>query len=259
MGGTADLEGLPVEVFGPERQDLAEAQAGVGEGADEGLVAAGGLGEAVHFPEAEDANRTWFLFGSRIVGSDTDALEWIEVADFVGDRVVGHRRESAEDADGAGGGSTFSPQHVINQGEGVAPAELAEGPVLQGDALDLHLGDAADAVLVGGVGSFGAGMPVGPGGEVVAEGVRSIGKAVCLVDRSLGFALAGEGAFAAVPSWLGDVVFAVTASVPGDPDDRARRIAALDRRLPPHAASSRCLVRKSSTSTGSIRRAAPSL
>src|ERR1700761_4442386 len=44
---------------------------------------------------------------SRIARADTHALERIEVADLVGDRILGHRRERAEDADRAGGGATF--------------------------------------------------------------------------------------------------------------------------------------------------------
>jgi hypothetical protein len=49
-------------------------------------------------------------------------LKGFEVADFVGDRVLGHRREGAEDADGAGGGSTFVRQHVIWRCTGKSPA-----------------------------------------------------------------------------------------------------------------------------------------
>jgi hypothetical protein len=63
-----------------------------------------------------------FFLRSRIVGSDADALEGVEVADFIRDRVLGHRREGAEGADGPGGCSTFGPQHVIDQGERVAAA-----------------------------------------------------------------------------------------------------------------------------------------
>ncbi len=41
VGDAADLEGLAVEVFRAQGQNLAEAHAGVGEGADQGLVTAG--------------------------------------------------------------------------------------------------------------------------------------------------------------------------------------------------------------------------
>jgi len=43
-----------------------------------------------HFLEAKDADGAAFLLGPRIVGADADALERIEVANFVGDRVLGH-------------------------------------------------------------------------------------------------------------------------------------------------------------------------
>jgi hypothetical protein len=88
------------------------------------LVAAGRFGEAVHLLEAEDSDRPWLLLRPRIVSSDPDSLEGVEVADFVGDRVLGHRRQRAEDADGAGGGATFGPQHVVDQDERVAAAQL---------------------------------------------------------------------------------------------------------------------------------------
>jgi hypothetical protein len=81
-------------------------------------------------------------------------LEGVEVADFVGDCVLGHRRERAKDADGAGGGSTFVRQHVVDEDEGVAAAQLMHRPVVQGDALNLDVGDAGDPVLVGRVGPF---------------------------------------------------------------------------------------------------------
>ena len=81
-------------------------------------------------------------------------LNGLRSADFVGDRVLGHRREGAEDADDSGGGSALDPQHVVDQGEGVAAAQLAHRPVLEGDALDLDVEDAADPVLVGRVGPF---------------------------------------------------------------------------------------------------------
>src|SRR6201999_2028369 len=45
VGGAADLEGLAVEVFGAEGEDLAEAHAGVGEGPHQRLVATGRLRE----------------------------------------------------------------------------------------------------------------------------------------------------------------------------------------------------------------------
>jgi hypothetical protein len=90
-GGAADLEGLPVEVFAAQGQDLPQSQAGVGENADHCLVASGRLGEAVHLLEAEDPDRAGLFLRSWIVGPDADALERIEVADFVGDRVLGHR------------------------------------------------------------------------------------------------------------------------------------------------------------------------
>lgn len=56
----------------------------------------------MHFLAGEDADRSRLLLRPRVAGSDAVALEGDEVADFVGDRVLGHRREGAEDADGPG-------------------------------------------------------------------------------------------------------------------------------------------------------------
>lgn len=91
MGGAADLERLAVEVFAAQRKDLSQPQAGVGEDADNCLVASGRLGEAVHLLEREDADGARLLSCPWIVGTDADALEGVEVADFVGDLVLGHR------------------------------------------------------------------------------------------------------------------------------------------------------------------------
>jgi hypothetical protein len=85
-----------------------------------------------------------------------------------------HRGEGAENADDPGGGSALDPEHVIDQGEGVAAAQLPHRPLLQGNALDLYVEDAADAVLVGGVGALGARMARRPGGEILAQGVRAV-------------------------------------------------------------------------------------
>jgi hypothetical protein len=92
------------------------------------------------------------LLGPGIVGSDPDSLERVEVGYFVGDRVLGHRRERAEDADDSRCGSSLDSEHVVDQGESVAAAQLAHWPLLQEDALDLNVEDAADPVLVGLVG-----------------------------------------------------------------------------------------------------------
>ena len=100
VGGAADLERLAVEVFAAQGQHLPQPQAAVGEDADHRLVAAGHFGEAVHLLEAGDADRPRLLLRPRVVGPDADALEGVEVADFVGDRVLGHCREGAEDSYG---------------------------------------------------------------------------------------------------------------------------------------------------------------
>jgi hypothetical protein len=174
VGGAADLQRLAVEVIAPERQHLPQPHPCVGEAADHCLVAPSRLGEVVHLLEAEDADRTAALPCPRVVGADADSLERVEVGDFVGDRVLGHRRERAQDSDDAGGRPALNPQHVVDQGEGMAAAKLAQRPSLQRDALDLNLEDAADPVLVGRVGSLRARMAGRPGGEVLAQGVRTV-------------------------------------------------------------------------------------
>ncbi len=66
---------------------------------------------------------------------------------------------------------------------GRSTARLAQRPVLQGDALDLHVDEPADPVLVGRVGPFRPRTPLGPGREVDAEGVGAVGEPVGPVDR----------------------------------------------------------------------------
>src|SRR3954453_14763876 len=224
VGGAADLEGLAVEVFSAEGQHLPQPQAAVGEDADHCLVAARSLGEAVHLLKGEEADRSRLLLRPRVVRPDADALERIEVADFIRDRVLGHCREGAEDAYGPGGRSTFGPQHVVDQGQRVAAAQLAQRPVLQRDALDLYVGNTADAVVVRCVRSFRPRMALGPGGAVVAGGVRPIRESVGLVNGFLRVAFPGEGSFAAVPGRLGDVALAIPPGVPRDPYDLPGRV-----------------------------------
>src|SRR4051794_17559852 len=100
------------------------------------------------------------------------------------------------------------------------------------------------------IGALRPGVTFGPRREVIAEGVGPIREAVGLVDRALSFGLSREGASAAIPGGLGDVVLAVAAGVARNPDHLPGGVAALDRRLAPHAASSRFRARKSSTSAG---------
>lgn len=155
VGGAADLEGLAVEVFATERQHLAESEPAIREDADHRLVVARRFREAVHLLEGEDADRAGLLLlRPRVVGSDANTLERVEVADFIRDRVLGHSREGAEDANRPRRGPAFDPEHVVNQGEGVTSAQLAERPILQRDALDLYVGDTADAMVVGRVGAL---------------------------------------------------------------------------------------------------------
>ncbi len=153
----------------------------------------------------------------------------------------------------------FGLQHVVDQDQGVAAAQLAHRPILQRDALDLHVDEATDPVLVGRVRPLGSRVALRPRREVRAQRVGSVRDPVRLVDRPLGVGLPGEGAVSPVPGRLGDVMLAISAAIPGNPYDLARRVAAAGGRLAPHTASSRCLARKSSTSAGSIRRDAPSL
>jgi len=118
---------------------------------------------------------------------------------------------------------------VVDQGEGVTSAQLAERPVLQGDALDLYVGNPADAVVVRRVGALGSRVALGPGGGIVAEGVGAIREAVSLVYGSQRIGLPLEGAFAAVPGRLGDAALAVPPGVSRNPYDLSRWVAAFDR------------------------------
>ena len=51
------------------------------------------------------------FFCPGIASADVDALGGIEVSHFVGDCVLGHRGERAENADRASGDATFGPQY----------------------------------------------------------------------------------------------------------------------------------------------------
>jgi hypothetical protein len=99
----------------------------------------------VHFLEAEDADRAALLLRSPVVGSDPDALEGVELGHFVGDRILGHRRQRAEDTDPP---VVALPSFVCGstRDEGVAAARFVERPIPKGDALDLNVQHAGDAV-----------------------------------------------------------------------------------------------------------------
>lgn len=260
VGGAPDLQGLAVEVLAPEGKHLPQPHADVGEDADHRLVAAGGFGEGVHLLEAEDADLPALLLGSWVIGSDPDSLERIKVGNFVGDRVLGHRREGAEDADDSCCRSALDSQHVVDQGEGVPSAQLPHRPLLQRDALDLHLEHAADAVLVGLVGPFRSWVMVG---QVEKYSPRVSGRSESPYASSIACwasPLEGERALAVIPAWPGDPAFAVSAGVSRHPDDLPGGVAAFRRSLPArHSGSPLRWARKASTSAGSIRREAPSL
>jgi hypothetical protein len=157
VGSAAGLQGLAVEVLASKWEHLPQPHPGVGEDADHRLVATCCLGKGVHLLEAEDADRAALLLCPWVASSDPHSLERVEVGYFVGDRVLGHRRERAKDADDSCCRSALDAQHVVDQGEGVAAAQLAHRPLLHRDALYLHLEDAADAVLIGLVLSEGDG------------------------------------------------------------------------------------------------------
>jgi len=106
----------------------------------------------VHLLEAKDADRSALLLGPGVVGSDPDSLERVEVGHFIGDRVLGHCRKRAQDADDSSCRSALDSEHVIDQSQSVTASQLAHWPLLQRDAFDLYLEDAPDAVLVGLVG-----------------------------------------------------------------------------------------------------------
>jgi hypothetical protein len=92
----------------------------------------------------------------------------------------------------AGGRSAFDAEHVIHEREGVAAAQLVQWPVLERDALDLHIEDSADSVVVSGVGPFRTRVTLGPRGGVLAEGVGLVGDPVGLLDGPLRVGLALE-------------------------------------------------------------------
>lgn len=112
------------------------------------------------------------LGGAGVVGAQAGALEGVELDEFVGDRVLDHGRERAQDPERPPHGAALLYEHVVDDREGVATPEIAQRPVAQRPPLDCDIENPPDAVLVGVVGALGARMPSGPGLEVEAEGKR---------------------------------------------------------------------------------------
>jgi hypothetical protein len=122
VGGPPHPKCAPVKVRALQRQDLAEAQASIGEGTHHCLMGAGPPCKAVHHREVEDAHRASALSDPRVAGAHMDALERISLGDLVGDRVLGHRRESAQDRGGTAGGPALDPEQVVYEPQRMATA-----------------------------------------------------------------------------------------------------------------------------------------
>jgi hypothetical protein len=69
----------------------------------------------MHFLEAENPDRAALLLCSWIVGADPHSVERVEVGHFVGNRVLGHRIERAQDADDSGWLPAMNSKHVVDQ------------------------------------------------------------------------------------------------------------------------------------------------
>jgi hypothetical protein len=68
----------------------------------------------VHLLEAEDADRARAFLGSRLAGAKPEALEGVEIGEFISDRVLGHRRERVENAEAACGPWTLTIRNTAS-------------------------------------------------------------------------------------------------------------------------------------------------
>ena len=147
-----------------------------------------------------------------------NAFEWIATGDLVGDRVLSHCREHAQDVPRASDGAPLLAQHVVNELVGVLPAQIGQWPIPQHRSVNLDIKHAAHPMVVGRISALGARVALGPVRGIRAHLVpcdrrRRGGRVVGRVDRGLGLALVLEGAGAAP--------FAARARLARDPDDLA--------------------------------------
>jgi hypothetical protein len=221
-----------------------------------------GRGESVHTLPAEHASRVPGLSSARVVCADLHPADEIDVRHLVGNRILRHRRQRAEDVLRPAGRPALIAEHVGDERERMAPLEVPEEPVAQPAALDLDVEHLADAAVVSRVRSACPRVPLGPGGGVGADRLWAPGppvaQVVVLVDRALRVRALRERALAAVPLGLVGEPPAIKTGHPRHPDRRAGWIHPPDRPLVEvlaHAAlSSRRLARYLSTSRGSILR-----
>jgi hypothetical protein len=190
------MERLAVEVRTVEPEHLAQAKTTVGDHPDERLPLTGRRREGMHLVEGEHPRLALRLAGSRVVGTDPHAPESVDVGDLVGDRVLRHRRERAQDVPRPGGGPALDGQHVGDQLECVTAAEVPERPVAQSPPLDLDVEHPGEPVVVCPVGPLTARMAFGPGGGVRTDEFRRplLLLVVGGLDRVLRLVLPGERA-----------------------------------------------------------------
>jgi hypothetical protein len=122
--------------------------------------------------EREDADRAWPLGHARVVRTDADAAERVEVGNLVGDRISVMTPERADDVRRAPCAPSLLAEKGVHDLERMPPAQLAVVPVAQPLALDADVEGPADAVLVS------APSPLGFGGLRVVDPAPAPGDGV---------------------------------------------------------------------------------
>lgn len=137
--------------------------------------------------------------------ADFHFLERVGPDQFVGDRILGHRRQGTEDVPGAARGSALLAEHVIDELKRVPAAQLGERRVPERPAFDPDIEHGPDTSPVGAVSPIRPRQAVRPGTAVVpavlfspakirADGVAPNWSAVGAVERILRLALGDERA-----------------------------------------------------------------
>ena len=108
--------------------------------------------ERVHLLEAPHPRRPGVLRRPAVVVADPDAEPWVELAQLVVDRILGHRRQGPENVPRAAWRATLVSEHPGNQLAGMAAAQVAHVPVAEWQPLELDVEHVPDPSGVGPVG-----------------------------------------------------------------------------------------------------------
>jgi hypothetical protein len=161
--------GAAHQVAALEREHLADPQPTVRDHADHRLPLAGRTGERVHLGPRPDPDPAQRLLDPRIVVTDLDAHERVELGAIVLDRVLPHRREDPKDALCALRRALLLAQHVVQQISCLTAPDLVHRPVAKHHALELDVELAIHAAGVVLVRALRPRMPLQPRPPVAAD------------------------------------------------------------------------------------------